>query len=197
MVLDAAVLDGGRREVLWDVDEDAGFMGANLVDEDRGIVAKEDVAMIRLGKVCIDQFQAPEPGADLGSIGMVLLAEFGGVAIGHHRKMAKVAILHVAGHTLDTKNLLGVGASDQVGGLGLHHCDIGTGQRSSSQLHDEAAMVETTPLRGGRRRGGFGVGERDGFPKVCHMVAFRWDGINVFETISKTQFLKRLDTARL
>jgi hypothetical protein len=60
MALDTTILHRGRGEVIGDIDEDSGLVGTNLVDEDRRLVAEEDVAGVRGGKVRVDEFKAPE-----------------------------------------------------------------------------------------------------------------------------------------
>ena len=57
VVFHAALFGGGRGEVLGDVDEDAGFVGADLVDEDGGCVAEDDVAVVGDGELGVDELE--------------------------------------------------------------------------------------------------------------------------------------------
>lgn len=93
MVLDTPVLGARRWQVLGYVDEDAGLVRADLVDEDGRCVGEDDVAVVGHGELGVDHFEAPEFAAHLGLVGDVFFAELGVVAVGYEGYGAEVVVL--------------------------------------------------------------------------------------------------------
>lgn len=173
-------------------------MGADLVQENRGIVAQQNMTVVRLREFRIDQLEAPEPRANLGGMRVVLFAEFGGVAISDDGELAKVAGPDVIlGRAFDTENLLGVRASDQVRRLGLDNTDIGAGHGGLAQLHDKPAVVKAAALWRRRRGRRLRVGDDDGIAEIRNIIPLHWDRVDALQTIAQTKLLQSLYTARL
>jgi hypothetical protein len=188
VVLDAALLDRGAGQALGDVDEDAGLVGADLVDEDRGRVGEDDMAVVGHGQLGVDHLEAPELAADLGLVGQVRLAELGGVAVGDQRDGAEVVVLCARRLALDAQDLARVAVGDDVGDGALDDGDVRGGLGGGAQLRDELAVVERAALGLLRRLLGeqvVGVGDVDGLVVVRDLVAVAGDGVDALEAVCR------------
>ena len=65
-------------------------MRADLVEEDGGAFAEDDMAVVGTGEIGVYKFEAKEFGAGYGLVFYVGFAEFGGVAVGDYCKVTKV-----------------------------------------------------------------------------------------------------------
>lgn len=142
VVLDTSCFDASAGQALGDVDEDACLVGADLVDEDRGGVGENDMAVVRHGEFGVDHLEAVELAADLGLIGQVLLAELRGIAVGDEGDGAKVVVFVALGLALNAQHLACVSVLDDVGNGALDDGDVGGGLGGGAQLRDELAVVE-------------------------------------------------------
>ena len=188
MVLHAAGFDAGAGQAVGDVDEDARLVGADLVDEDRGRVGEDDVAVEGHGQLGIDHLKAPELAADLGLVGQVLLAELGGVAVGDQRDGTEVVILCARGLALDAEHLARVAVLDDVRDGALDDGDVRGALGGLAQLRDELAVVERAALGLLRRLLGeqvVGVGDVDGLVVVRDLVAVAGDRVDALEAICR------------
>lgn len=154
--------------------------------------------IVRHGEFRIDQLETPEPRADLGGMRVMLLAEFGGVAVSNHGEVAKIARADVIfGCALDTKNLLGVRASDQVRRLGLNNTDVGACHGGLAQLHHKPAVVKAAALRRGGRGRRLRVGNWHRVIEIRNIIALYGNRVYALQTIAETKLLQSLYTARL
>lgn len=108
MVLHASLFHGGGGQVLGDVDQDAGLVGADLVDENGRGVAEDDMAVVGHGQLRVDQLQAVESAPHLGRLLDVALPELGCIAVGDQRQRAEVVIWFSLRRRLDTQDAVGV-----------------------------------------------------------------------------------------
>ena len=67
--------------MVGDIDEHTSLVGADLVEEDGGVVSQADETVFRVGERAVDEFHAPEFGASGGLVGGEGFAELGGVAV--------------------------------------------------------------------------------------------------------------------
>ena len=73
-----------------DVDEGAGFVGADLVEENGGARADDDVAVAGSGERGVYEFEAVEFGGRGRGMWVVVFAELGGIAVGYYGEGAEV-----------------------------------------------------------------------------------------------------------
>ena len=81
---------GGER---LHVDQRAGLVGADLVEEDGWVVAHYHMAVVGIRKDDIDQLQPDEGTADFWFSWVAALAEIGGVAVGGDGEGGKVGLV--------------------------------------------------------------------------------------------------------
>ena len=194
----AAVLWRRRREVLGDIDEDASFVGPDLVHEDGGLIAQQHMAEMRLGEVRVDQLKPPEPRAHPRRMGVVLFPKLGVISVRDDGEMREVAITKlVLGDTVHAQNLLCMRARNQIRRLGLDNRHIRTRFRRLAQLHHEPAMVERTALRQGFTGTLARIRDSHWLSEVRHVVAVDADGVDILDTIAEAQFFQRVHAARL
>ena len=129
---DAAV--GWRRlgDARGHIEEGAGLVGADLVEEDGCNVADDDVAETRLGELGVDELEGVELAAEEGFGGGDFLAERGVVAVGDDGELsekvvgnlfARVAVLGL-GSCLDAQDLVGVFAAYRVDNFRLEDGNV-------------------------------------------------------------------------
>lgn len=117
-------------------------MGADLVDEDRGCVAEDDMAVVRGRELGVDEFEGPEFTPHLGRLVDVSFSEFAGVAVGDQCQSAKVVVGLACRQRLYTEDLVRVRILDDVCDCCLNDCDVWRSARCLAEFLDEAAMVE-------------------------------------------------------
>lgn len=188
VALDAAVLDRRRRQVVRDIDENSCLVCPDLVEEDRRGVAEQHMAVARGGKFSVYELQAPEFRPRLRGVRMVPFAQFRGIPVRRDSQMPKVAVADtILRGGFDAQDLVCVRASDELGGFCFDDRDVRTGQRGGSQLHDEAAMVESAAFGTRRRRRLLRVLEIDGVAKIRDPVSIDADRVNVVQTVSESK----------
>lgn len=142
MVLDAAGFDACAGQAFGDIDQDAGLVCADLVNEDGWCVGEDDVTVIGHGELGVDEFEAPEFTLDLGLSLNVVFPEFRCIAVCYQRHGAEVVVLLTRSLALYAQHLVRVVALDDACDGGLNDCDVWCGLCLRAQFRYEAAVVK-------------------------------------------------------
>jgi hypothetical protein len=125
-------------------------------------------------------------------------AEFGGVAVGDHGELGKVAVLEIIGDALYTKNLRGVcRRGHESSCCGLNDRDVGAVERRLPQFHHEAAMVERFPQGSGRRGSGLWIFELDGISMITNIITLNFNRVDLVEAIAQAKLFQGLHATGL
>ncbi|KND88715.1 hypothetical protein TOPH_06627 [Tolypocladium ophioglossoides CBS 100239] len=128
---DAAGRGRGLGDALRDVEQGACLAGADLVEQDGGGVADDDVAKVLLRQRAVDELEGVELALHDGLVAEDLLAELGVVAVGNDSQVAKEVVALLLARLpvdsrpgLDAENLVRVLAANGVEHLRLDNGDV-------------------------------------------------------------------------
>lgn len=76
--------------MVGDVDQGAGFVGADLVEEDGGTGAEDDMAVAGCGEGGVYKLEAIEFRSRSRSVGVMVFAKLGSVAVGYYSEGAEI-----------------------------------------------------------------------------------------------------------